>query len=238
MKPILTRGQSESPPVEPFNNERRARLLERFASVQTSSKRGLLRLRAKRRVWIAVTSGTRVLKRLIDIAGALLLLVLLAPLFGSIALIIQLDSKGPVFFRQTRVGKWGAMFAMIKFRSMYVDANQRKDRLLALNQMAGGITFKMKDDPRITRVGRFIRRASIDELPQLWNVLNGEMSLVGPRPPVPGEVSQYTLSDRRRLEAKPGITCVWQVSGRSDIPFEQQVELDAAYIESQSLWMD
>jgi lipopolysaccharide/colanic/teichoic acid biosynthesis glycosyltransferase len=104
--------------------------------------------------------------------------------------------------------------------------------------MDGGVIFKMKHDPRITRVGRYIRRASIDELPQLWNVLKGDMSLVGPRPPVPSEVSQYTLSDRRRLEAKPGITCVWQVSGRSDIPFEQQVELDFAYIESQSLWMD
>jgi lipopolysaccharide/colanic/teichoic acid biosynthesis glycosyltransferase len=127
---------------------------------------------------------------------------------------------------------------MYKFRSMYIDAEARKAALAKNNEMDGGVIFKMKHDPRITRVGRYIRRASIDELPQLWNVLKGDMSLVGPRPPVPSEVSQYTLSDRRRLEAKPGITCVWQVSGRSDIPFEQQVELDFAYIESQSLWMD
>jgi lipopolysaccharide/colanic/teichoic acid biosynthesis glycosyltransferase len=119
-----------------------------------------------------------------------------------------------------------------------IDAEARKAALAKNNEMDGGVIFKMKHDPRITRVGRYIRRASIDELPQLWNVLKGDMSLVGPRPPVPSEVSQYTLSDRRRLEAKPGITCVWQVSGRSDIPFEQQVELDFAYIESQSLWMD
>jgi lipopolysaccharide/colanic/teichoic acid biosynthesis glycosyltransferase len=127
---------------------------------------------------------------------------------------------------------------MYKFRSMYVDAEARTAALLARNEMGGGVIFKMKQDPRITRVGKYIRRASIDELPQLWNVLRGEMSLVGPRPPVPGEVSQYSLSDRRRLEVRPGITCIWQVSGRSEIPFAQQVELDAAYIESQSIWMD
>ena len=109
---------------------------------------------------------------------------------------------------------------------------------MAQNEMSGGVTFKMKDDPRVTKVGRFIRRASIDELPQLWNVLVGDMSLVGPRPPVPKEVAEYTLSDRRRLEVTPGITCIWQVSGRSSIPFPQQVELDVAYIESQSFLLD
>jgi lipopolysaccharide/colanic/teichoic acid biosynthesis glycosyltransferase len=127
---------------------------------------------------------------------------------------------------------------MWKFRSMYTDAEERKKELMARNEMAGGVLFKMKDDPRVTRVGRVIRKTSIDELPQLWNVLKGDMSLVGPRPPVPQEVDEYSLSDRRRLEVIPGITCIWQVSGRSDIPFDQQVELDVQYIQSQSFWTD
>jgi lipopolysaccharide/colanic/teichoic acid biosynthesis glycosyltransferase len=127
---------------------------------------------------------------------------------------------------------------MWKFRSMYMDAEARKAELMAQNEMAGGVIFKMKDDPRVTKVGKFIRKTSIDELPQLWNVMTGEMSLVGPRPPVPPEVDQYSLSDRRRLEVIPGITCIWQVSGRSEIPFDQQVELDVQYIESQSFWTD
>ena len=127
---------------------------------------------------------------------------------------------------------------MFKFRSMYVDAEERKKALMAQNESSGGVIFKMKKDPRITRIGRFIRKASIDELPQLWNVIRGDMSLVGPRPPVPSEVAEYSISDRRRLEVIPGITCIWQVSGRSDIPFEQQVELDAEYIESQTFWGD
>ena len=127
---------------------------------------------------------------------------------------------------------------MWKFRSMFTDAEERKRELMAQNEMEGGVLFKMKDDPRITKVGRIIRKTSIDELPQLWNVFKGEMSLVGPRPPVTQEVDQYSLSDRRRLEVIPGITCIWQVSGRSDIPFDQQVELDVQYIESQSFWND
>ena len=121
---------------------------------------------------------------------------------------------------------------------MFVDAEQRKQELLAENDMDGGTTFKMKRDPRITRVGRFIRKASIDELPQLWNVFVGDMSLVGPRPPVPREVANYTAYDRQRLMVKPGITCIWQVSGRSDIPFEEQVGLDIKYIVGRSLRMD
>jgi lipopolysaccharide/colanic/teichoic acid biosynthesis glycosyltransferase len=121
---------------------------------------------------------------------------------------------------------------------MYADAEARKAELLARNEMQGGVLFKMRDDPRVTRVGRFIRKTSIDELPQLWNVFKGDMSLVGPRPPVPSEVNEYSLADRRRLEVIPGITCIWQVSGRSEIPFEQQVELDVEYIQSQSVWMD
>jgi exopolysaccharide biosynthesis polyprenyl glycosylphosphotransferase len=218
--------------------EFRERLLRRYASVGRLGFWGRFRLGVKHSMWMAVIGGARGLKRLIDVTGALFLLVVLSPLLALIALLIRIDSPGSVLFKQTRIGKWANPFQMYKFRSMYIDAEARKAVLAGSNEMEGGVTFKMKRDPRITRVGRYIRRASIDELPQLWNVLKGDMSLVGPRPPVPSEVSQYTLSDRRRLEAKPGITCVWQVSGRSDIPFEQQVELDFAYIESQSVWMD
>jgi lipopolysaccharide/colanic/teichoic acid biosynthesis glycosyltransferase len=127
---------------------------------------------------------------------------------------------------------------MLKFRSMYMDADQRLKELIAQNEMQGGVLFKMKNDPRITPVGRFIRKMSIDELPQLWNVLKGDMSLVGPRPALPSEVDQYSLHDRQRLEVIPGITCIWQVSGRSDIPFPEQVQLDVQYIDSQFIWLD
>ena len=143
-----------------------------------------------------------------------------------------------MIFRQQRVGRDGRPFTMFKFRSMFVDAEARKAALLASNEMQGGVIFKMKRDPRVTRTGRFIRRTSIDELPQLFNVLIGDMSLVGPRPPLPSEVAQYTLKDRGRLGAAPGITCIWQVSGRSEIPFPQQVEMDLDYIHRQSLTED
>jgi len=218
--------------------EFRDRLLKRYSSSGRLSRSVRLRAAFKRSVWMTVIGSTRALKRVIDIAGSVFLLIVLAPMLASIALLIRMDSPGSVLFKQSRIGKWGKPFQIYKFRSMYIDAEARKTALAASNEMSGGVTFKMKQDPRITRVGRYIRRASIDELPQLWNVLKGDMSLVGPRPPVPSEVSQYTPSDRRRLEVKPGITCVWQVSGRSDIPFAQQVELDSAYIESQSVWMD
>jgi lipopolysaccharide/colanic/teichoic acid biosynthesis glycosyltransferase len=201
--------------------EFRARLLHRYGAVGRLGLWGRLRLGLKRLMWVAVTGGARALKRFIDISGALFLLIVLSPVFAMIALLIRIDSPGSVLFKQTRIGKWAIPFQMYKFRSMYIDAEARKAALAKQNEMEGGVIFKMKDDPRITRIGRYIRRASIDELPQLWNVLRGDMSLVGPRPPVPSEVSQYTLSDRRRLEAKPGITCVWQVSGRSDIPFDR-----------------
>ena len=173
-----------------------------------------------------------------DCIGAGLGLLLLGPLFAVIAILIKLESAGPVLFSQTRIGKDGEEFRCWKFRSMFRDAEQRKLELLQQNEMAGGVTFKMKHDPRVTRVGRFIRKASIDELPQLWNVFNGDMSLVGPRPPVPQEVAQYTAHERQRLAVKPGITCIWQVSGRSDIPFNEQVLMDIEYIRSRSLWLD
>ncbi|MFB1488661.1 MULTISPECIES: sugar transferase [unclassified Thiocapsa] len=197
-----------------------------------------LRIGAKRLAWVAVVRSAYLLKRALDILLAGPLFILLLPIFGLLVLAIRLESPGPALFKQTRVGRWGQIFTMYKFRSMYMDAEARKAELLADNEMSGGVTFKMQRDPRITRIGRFIRKASIDELPQLWNVIKGDMSLVGPRPPVPAEVDEYSLSDRRRLEVTPGITCIWQVSGRSDIPFPEQVELDVRYIESQSLWTD
>lgn len=191
----------------------------------------------KKYMWIGVLEGSRGLKRLVDMIASGLGLIVLSPVFAAAAAAIKLESPGPVFYCQQRVGKWGKVFTMYKFRSMIVDADKRKDLLLDQNE-SGGVTFKMKRDPRITRVGAIIRKLSIDELPQLYNVLTGDMSLVGPRPPVPREVEQYRLSDRKRLETIPGITCIWQVSGRSDIAFAQQVALDMQYIESQTFWGD
>lgn len=180
----------------------------------------------------------RIVKRCLDILVATIAMLLLSPLLLIVALLIRLESPGAVLFCQQRVGKWNQPFTMWKFRSMYQDAEARLASLQQANEMQGGVLFKMKQDPRITRVGQFIRKTSIDELPQLWNVLKGEMSLVGPRPALPREVAQYSPSDRRRLEVKPGITCIWQVSGRSDIPFDRQVELDVDYIYQQSLMAD
>lgn len=213
-------------------------LLKRYGNINQLSYRQKLRYHTKQLAWAAVVKGAYFAKRLFDIVVSTALLVILSPVFLIVAIAIWFEDHGPVLFKQTRVGRWGELFTMWKFRSMYSDAEERKKELMAQNEMEGGVLFKMKDDPRITRVGRIIRKTSIDELPQLWNVLKGEMSLVGPRPPVPLEVDEYSLTDRRRLEVIPGITCIWQVSGRSDIPFDQQVELDVQYIESQSFWTD
>ncbi len=177
-------------------------------------------------------------KRAIDIAGSIALLLLCAPLLGLAALAIRLSSPGPVLFRQLRCGLHGRRFEMLKLRTMVPDAERRLAELLDQNEMQGPV-FKLRDDPRVTRVGRILRRTSIDELPQLVNVLRGDMSLVGPRPPVPGEVSLYAISERRRLSMRPGITCTWQVSGRNLIrDFEEWVELDLDYIDNWSLSRD
>ncbi|WP_462323056.1 sugar transferase [Halochromatium sp.] len=216
----------------------RAALIQRYANLDRRSWVQRWRFYAKRASWLLVVKSSYALKRLLDIVASSIGLLLLSPVFLITALAIRFESPGPVFFKQKRVGRWGQLFTIWKFRSMYVDAEERKAELMANNEMAGGVIFKMKNDPRVTKVGRVIRKTSIDELPQLWNVLVGDMSLVGPRPPVPSEVDQYSLSDRRRLEVIPGITCIWQISGRSEIPFEQQVELDVQYIQSQSLWTD
>ncbi|WP_028768734.1 WecB/TagA/CpsF family glycosyltransferase [Shewanella fidelis] len=180
----------------------------------------------------------KVAKRSLDLIGALTLLLLLMPIFIITALAIKLSSPGPALYSQTRSGLYNRPFTMWKFRSMHIDADKILAELDQSNEMQGGVLFKMKSDPRVTFIGRLIRKTSIDELPQLWNVLKGDMSLVGPRPPLNSEVEQYSIHQRNRLTVKPGLTCIWQVSGRSTIPFEQQVELDIEYIHTQSLMAD
>lgn len=178
------------------------------------------------------------IKRFVDILFSMAALIFLSPLFLILAILIKVTSPGPVFFVQVRVGRFGRHFYFYKFRSMYMDAEQRKAELLSKNQSRDGVIFKMKDDPRITPIGRILRKTSMDELPQFLNVLFGDMSLVGPRPPVPSEVMQYSLEERKRLNVQPGLTCLWQVSGRSEIPFKEQVSLDKQYIGSRSLKLD
>ncbi len=215
------------------------RELDRRYSADSSKSLYLrIRLFRKRWLWRATIETSRFLKRLLDIIVSLIALLAGSPLFALVALAIYLTDRGPVFFWQTRVGQWGTEFPFPKFRSMVTNAEALKEKLAAYNDHSNGVTFKMKKDPRITWIGRIIRKLSIDELPQLWCVLKGEMSLVGPRPALPKEVAKYSLSDRRRLDVKPGLTCIWQVSGRGDIPFDRQVLLDVQYIESQSFWVD
>jgi exopolysaccharide biosynthesis polyprenyl glycosylphosphotransferase len=177
------------------------------------------------------------LKRLLDVCAAALLLALTAPVVALAALAIRLTSPGPVFFRQVRCGLNGRRFEMLKLRSMVVDAELRHAELCDLNEMDGPV-FKIRNDPRTTPVGRLLRRWSIDECPQFWNVLKGDMSLVGPRPPLPEEVASYRNGERRRLSMRPGLTCLWQIGGRNDIGFEKWVELDLLYIDSWSLSLD
>jgi exopolysaccharide biosynthesis polyprenyl glycosylphosphotransferase len=176
-------------------------------------------------------------KRAFDVIVSALVMVLLCPLFAGIALAIRIDSPGPVLFRQRRAGHNGRSFQMLKFRSMYVDAEERLEELRSRNEMSGPV-FKMTNDPRVTKVGQFLRRTSMDELPQFWNVLKGEMSVVGPRPPIPEEVRKYKRWQRRRLSVRPGITCLWQISGRNNVGFDRWMELDLEYIDHWSLWGD
>lgn len=184
-------------------------------------------------VWLAYA-----LKRAMDISISLLALILLSPLMISVAIAIKIESEGPIIFKQTRVGKNGRHFIFYKFRSMRKTAEVDKQKILLQNESKDGVIFKMKEDPRITLVGKFIRKYSIDELPQFFNVLEGSMSLVGPRPPLPDEVKEYTLEDRKRLHITPGITCIWQIAGRSNIPFKQQVSLDEEYIKNRGFFRD
>ncbi|GFN29866.1 sugar transferase [Paenibacillus xylaniclasticus] len=179
-----------------------------------------------------------IMKRTIDIVGAAVGIFVLLPLFIGVAILIKLeDPRGPVFFHQKRVGKNGIPFRMYKFRSMVSNAEELLETLLSQNEVEGHM-FKMKHDPRVTRIGRCIRKTSIDELPQLVNVLKGDMSLVGPRPPLPREVKEYSAHDKKRLSVIPGCTGLWQVSGRSQLSFDQMVELDLRYIKERSIWLD
>jgi lipopolysaccharide/colanic/teichoic acid biosynthesis glycosyltransferase len=182
--------------------------------------------------------GYLITKRILDLAITLPILILLSPVLLVVACVVKLWDRGPVFFTQARVGKSGQEFTCYKFRSMVPDAERLKARLLAQNHHADNRTFKLPCDPRITWIGRILRKTSVDELPQLWNVVRGEMSLVGPRPPLPSEVNLYSDRDRRRLNVQPGITCIWQVSGRGNLPFSEQVQLDLDYIENRSLVLD
>jgi N-acetylglucosaminyldiphosphoundecaprenol N-acetyl-beta-D-mannosaminyltransferase len=197
-----------------------------------------LRINLKRYNWFVAFNGAKLFKRSMDIVISFSALVALFPMFFLVALIIYLEDGGPALFWQTRVGLWGQEFRFPKFRSMVLDAEQRKTELLSESHHGSGITFKMRRDPRVTSIGAVIRKLSIDEFPQLWCVLRGEMSLVGPRPPMPCEVARYTLQDRRRLDVKPGLTCIWQVSGRGELAFDKQVMLDMHYIENHSILLD
>ncbi|MCT2347459.1 sugar transferase [Niallia taxi] len=197
--------------------------------VYTSGEKPILPHKAK---------GYYFAKRIIDIVSSISGLILLSILFLIVAILIKVeDPKGKVFFKQVRVGKNGKEFYMYKFRSMSSDAEERLKELLSLNQ-AEGAMFKMKDDPRITRIGKYIRKTSVDELPQLINVLKGDMSLVGPRPPLPREVAEYSMYDKQRLLVIPGCTGLWQVSGRSNVGFSEMVELDLQYIRDRSIFYD
>lgn len=178
-----------------------------------------------------------VAKRGLDILVAALCLAVSLPIWCAAALLVRLTSQGPVLFRQVRSGKDGVPFVCFKFRTMTADAEKRRDQLLVINEMSGPV-FKVKHDPRITWVGAVLRKASIDELPQLLNVLRGEMSLVGPRPPLPSEVDRYTATQRQRLLVKPGLTCLWQISGRNLIDFDRWIELDIEYVRRRSFLFD
>jgi exopolysaccharide biosynthesis polyprenyl glycosylphosphotransferase len=176
-------------------------------------------------------------KRLFDLLVGTAILVLILPVMPLIAIMIKLDSAGPVFFKQDRVGRFGRVFKFYKFRSMYREAERQKEEIAALNEQDGPV-FKMRSDPRVTSVGGFLRRSSLDEIPQILNVLKGDMSLVGPRPQMPLEVAQYEPWHRLRLEVKPGITGLWQVSGRSQISFDEWMRLDIEYLKRRSLMTD
>ncbi len=215
-------------------------LMQRLVAAQTLFGRWTLKThtRWEAQSWIWALAVGDAVKRIFDVVVSGFFLVTLSPLFALIAICIRLEDGKPVIFEQIRVGKHGKHFKMYKFRSMRIGAEMQLEKLLKQNHHKQGVTFKIKDDPRLTRVGKWLRKFSFDELPQFYNVFKGDMSLVGPRPPVPREVALYSLADRRRLAIKPGITCFWQISGRANIDFSGQVNLDVQYIEEQGLLTD
>lgn len=179
-----------------------------------------------------------VFKRVLDLVGTSLIIILLSPLLLAIALAVKFTSPGPVIYRQKRIGRYGVEFDFLKFRSMYTDADARLGDLLQQGNEKGQVIFKMKNDPRVTPVGKFLRKYSLDELPQFFNVLRGDMSLVGPRPPLPREVENYNDFAFRRLSVPQGLTCLWQICGRSDTTFDEWMALDIFYVEHMSFWLD
>jgi exopolysaccharide biosynthesis polyprenyl glycosylphosphotransferase len=221
----------------PQMDERAARMFKVFADRSFNDTVYTQQMRFALIMWVVRNKIVNDVKRLVDVLISLVALPLAMPIMIVTAIAIKLDSHGPVFFMQNRVGKWGKPFKCYKFRSMYVDAEARKAELMHLNE-ADEIVFKIADDPRVTRVGRIIRKLSIDEVPQIFNVLRGEMSWVGPRPPVPSEVAQYAYDQMMRLTVTPGITGLQQVSGRSTLSFNRWIELDLEYIQQQSLAKD
>lgn len=216
----------------------RTRLLEELYKKYSRSQNWKQRLLywRKKYSWLIIVEGTKFLKRVFDVFTALFLLIVLSPLMLIIALLIKTDG-GPILYISDRVGKWGKEFRFPKFRTMKPGSENMLESLRNQSNLKD-VTFKMKQDPRVTWIGKYLRKTSLDELPQLVCVISGQMSLVGPRPPLPQEVAYYTIEERRRLDITPGLTCIWQVSGRSDISFAGQVKLDMQYIESQSFWLD
>lgn len=212
------------------------KLFRRYAVMPSALGRWRLNALARWRRWRWrwQTASGALIKRTVDLTASTLFLIAFSPLYLLIAALIRWEDGAPAKFEQIRVGRFGQEFKMYKFRSMGADAEGRLREVLAHNHHPEGITFKIKNDPRLTRVGKWLRKFSLDELPQIWNVFKGDMSLVGPRPPLPREVAQYSLADRRRLTVKPGITCLWQIGGRSEIDFSGQVALDVRYIETAS----
>lgn len=221
----------------PRSVEEWARRYRRAGRLPTRSLRKIRRC-GKAAMLGARQAAYRVTKRIFDVAFALLLLTLFSPLMLLIAAAIKLTDGGPVLYWQERVGMWGETFPFPKFRSMVVKADEMVESLIDKNHHGASVTFKIKRDPRVTCIGRLIRRFSVDEFPQLWCVVRGQMSLVGPRPALPREVNKYTQEHRRRLGVRPGMTCIWQVSGRGDVPFERQVQMDVDYVESHNFWLD
>ena len=235
----ITTNRDSAQPVAVFSNldPRTAKMLDIFLQDEFNSTGSIQRMRLNLMSWVIRAKLLQSSKRIFDLVIASLSLLLFSPVMAITAVLIRLDSPGPVIYKQVRVGKWGRRFNCFKFRSMYIDADARKAELMAQNE-ADEIVFKIRRDPRVTRLGRVIRKLSIDELPQIFNVLRGDMSVVGPRPPVPYEVERYKYEYFHRLDAIPGITGLQQISGRSDVEFKRWIELDLQYIQEQSLAKD
>jgi lipopolysaccharide/colanic/teichoic acid biosynthesis glycosyltransferase len=231
-------SQEESAKILQHARDDKSNQMVEFLASENFTKTDMyVRMHVLLLTWILRRKFIENIKRVFDFMISFFLIILFSPVMLLTALIIKLESHGPIVYKQERVGIWGKPFLCNKFRSMEIDADQKKAELMDMND-ADQVVFKIKEDPRVTRVGRVIRKLSIDELPQLFNVLKGEMSLVGPRPPVPIEVDQYQYETFRRLDAVPGITGLQQVSGRSELKFQRWIELDMQYIEEQSFLKD